>query len=304
MAASDYSEDIRLSQTILDQSAEHYRKIRNTIRFCMANVSDLDPVYQYKPLTDLTGLDRWVAVELGRLSAEITAAYDAYAFHKVVKLSHEFCTVRLSNFYLDVVKDVLYTAHPKDPRRVAIQRVLLAIARVLTLELAPILPVTCEEAWAALPFGGSVHLQNWPDAELFPQDEPLRDEWQRLLEFRDQAMKALEKARAAELIGDALEADLEIRVGGEADWAFLEPRREAFASACIVSGLKLTRAAGVSGDATTRLGAVTGASGVEMEVRKADGSKCSRCWMRLATVGKDAEHPALCHRCVDAVRKL
>ncbi len=290
VAASDYSEDIRLSKTILDQSAEHYRKIRNTVRFCMANVSDLDAAYHNKPLTDLTGLDRWMAVELGRLSGEITAAYDAYAFNKAVKLSHEFCTTRLSNFYLDVVKDILYTAHPKDPRRVAIQRVLLAIARVLTLALAPILPVTCEEAWAALPFGGSVHLQNWPDAALFPDDEPLRAEWQRLLEFRDQAMKALEKARAAELIGDALEADLEIRVGAEADWAFLEPRREAFASACIVSGLKLTR--------------VTGSSGVEMEVRKADGSKCSRCWMRLATVGSDAEHPALCHRCVDVVRKL
>ena len=162
--------------------------------------------------------------------------------------------------------------------------------------------VPAEEAWAALQKtgeegergngGNSVHQQPWPDPNRFPHDPALEESWKRLLELRDQAMKALEEARAAELIGDPLEADLEVLVPDEEIWRFLENRQEALAAACIVSNLRLTRGAGEPG------------SGVTMKVQRAAGTKCQRCWMRLPTVGRSPEHPGLCHRCVAVLEKL
>lgn len=306
VASSDYREDIRLSKEILDQVAETYRKIRNTLRFCLANVGD------YTPSPGLDGMERWVLSKLGALVEEVTAAYDECAFHRVVRAIHEFCTVRLSNFYLDVVKDRLYTAAPDDPKRRGIQTALFALAETLLRMLAPLLPITTEEAWAALhplpssplPHGegsgeggfkrgghaegaaASVHLTDWPDPKAFPRDLPLEQDWDRLLGLRDRAMKALEEARAAGTIRDALEAELVLAVGEEPLWRFLEPRQAELASACIVSALRLekVRCAGVQGVAFT--------------VRKAPGTKCQRCWMRLPTVGQAPQHPSLCHRCV------
>jgi len=296
VASSDYAEDVRLSPVILSQVSESYRKIRNTIRFCLANISDYIPPGPNPPKDRMRSLDRWILGELGSLVAQVTDAYDAYAFHRAVKGIHEFCTIRLSNFYLDVVKDILYTAHPDDAGRRSAQAALYWIARTLILLLSPILPVTAEEAWGSLPPGGggegqSVHLQLWPSSPMFDDNPAARGDWEKLLALRDEAMKALEKARASGLIGDALESELEIGARDEKLWSFLETRREDLAAACIVSGLKLVRTDGTEADPS-------------FTVRKAPGAKCERCWMRLESVGRSLEHPGLCRRCVEVVHRL
>ncbi len=292
VASSDYAEDVRISPVILEQVSETYRKIRNTLRYLLANVSDFRP--EETPASALQGLDRWILCELRDLVQEVTLSYDGCAFHRVVKRVHEFCTVRLSNFYLDVVKDRLYTAHPRDPRRLAIQRALWEIARALIRVLAPVLPVTAEEAWAALAPGTgfrSVHRELWPRAEDLPEDRALQEEWKALLDLRDAAMKRLEQARESGLIGEALEADLEVVVREEGLWKFLSPRQKDFEAACIVSGLRIVRGEGKDPP-------------VEMRVKKAGGAKCQRCWMRLSTVGTSPERPGLCGRCLAVLQKL
>lgn len=300
VASSDCAEDVRLSPEILSQVSETYRKIRNTIRFCLSNIADLPAIGSSagKPAGGagaVRGVDRWILSELGGLVEEVTEAYEAYAFHRVVKGIHGFCTVRLSNFYLDVVKDILYTAHPDDPRRRSAQAALSAIARALIRMLSPILPVTAEEAWGSLPDegeGGSVHLQRWPASDLYKRDLSLAKDWGRLLTLRDGAMKALEKAREAGLIGDPLEAKLDVEVRDPQLWDFLQTHREDFREACILSGLRLVRAANGDGPDPS------------FTVQKAAGAKCARCWMRLESVGRAAKHPGLCHRCVEVVEKL
>jgi isoleucyl-tRNA synthetase len=280
-----------------------YRKLRNTLRFMLANISDFDPA-QAVPLPQMEGLDRWVLCRLGDLVEKVTLDYEEYAFHRAVKRVHEFCTIELSNFYLDAIKDPLYTFHPDDPKRRSAQSALHKMAETLIALVAPILPMTAEEAWGALTgarhqpsagarhrFEESVHLQRWPDRAALPKDPILEESWQRLLELRDQAMKALEEARGRNEIGDALEAQMEVTVRDEKLWDFLAARREELAAACIVSELNLVKGAD-SGPA------------VSFGVRKAAGAKCQRCWMRLATVGANTEHPGLCHRCVDVVKKL
>jgi len=296
VASSDYREDVRLSEEILSQVTEMYRKIRNTLRFCIANVADFDPSKHAVSPSKLEEMDRWILSSLGGLVEGITAAYDQYAFHRVAKGIYEFSTLKLSNVYLDVIKDRLYTAHPDDPKRRSIQTTLYQLASALIRMLAPILPITAEEAWAALPGKGegpkaSVHLADWPDAAGFARDLRLEESWTRMLKLRDQAMKALEEARTNGQIGDPLEAQLEIEVGADALWSFLEPRQKQFASSCIVSALRIGRGKSDTPEVT-------------MKVSKAPGAKCQRCWMRLESVGKDTEHPALCHRCVEVLKRL
>ncbi len=292
VASSDYREDVRLSPKILDQMGEVHRKIRNTLRFMLANLFDFRPAESVVPWRELDELDRWLLGRLGLLVKEVTGSYRQYAFHRVIKEVHQFCTVILSNFYLDVIKDRLYTFHPKDPKRLSSQRALWELARTLILLVAPILPMTAEEIWGALEGAGegeSVHRQRWPDPDRFPQDQALEESWERLLELREQAMKVLEEARAANQIKEALEAELELQVPPE-QWDFLQQHREDLAVAAVVSGVEITRA--------------QGAGRVGMEVKPAAGAKCQRCWMRLPTVGRSPEHPGLCHRCVAVLEKL
>jgi len=158
-----------------------------------------------------------------------------------------------------------------------------------------VLPVTSEEAWGSLPGEGggkSVHLELWPGAARFKRDPALDSDWQQLLSLRAGAMKALEEARGSGLIGDALEAQLDVAARDEKLWNFLQAHRQDLEAACIVSGLTLAKAANGDGPDPS------------FRVRKAAGAKCSRCWMRLESVGRAERHPELCHRCVEVVEKL
>jgi len=292
VASADYAEDVRISPEILSQTAETYRKIRNTIRFCLSNLSGFSPK-EPSGLEKVQELDGWILSGLDCLVEEVTREYEDYAYHKVVKLIHEFCTIRLSNVYLDAIKDLLYTEHPSDPHRRSAQTALYAIANTLIRLLAPILPFTAEEAWSVLlgTEAQSVHLALWPYCgEFLHQDSDVDAGWEDLLKVRDQAMKELEQARAAGLIGDALEAELEIAVSGGAHFKFLKSKEDRLASVCIVSKLEVVQG--------------SGPEPIVIRVRKSAHLKCERCWKRLSTVGQSPEHPGLCGRCVEVVRKL
>ncbi|PIQ81976.1 MAG: isoleucine--tRNA ligase [Candidatus Omnitrophica bacterium CG11_big_fil_rev_8_21_14_0_20_64_10] len=291
VASADYREDVRLSPEILDRVTEEYRKIRNTIRYCLANLAGWDPAGQPVPADQLQPSERWVLAKLNALIAEVTDAYDGCQFHRVSRAIHGFCTVVLSNFYLDIIKDRLYTAHPNDPARRSAQSALYQIASALIRMIAPVLPVTADEAWRSLRGAEndpaeSVHLQDWPAPAALPPDGGLQADWDRLLEFRDEAMKVLESARAADQIGNGLEAQLQVAAGG--DWEGLLARwKEWLAPICVVSGVALSKGKGL---------AITAAP--------AAGRKCQRCWMRLASVGESSSHPELCGRCVPVVEAL
>ncbi len=289
VASSDYREDIRISKEILTQVADLYRKIRNTVRFCLSNISDFSPADRV-PLQRMEEIDRWALSRLSALIEEVTGSYESCTFHKVIQTVHEFCTVEMSNFYLDVLKDRLYTSRPAGAKRRSAQTALAEIARALITLTAPILPMTASEAWAAyLPDSTeSVHTAEWPVMEAAARDPKLEEVWARLFRLRDEAMKALEKARQEGTIGDSLEAELEIVSRDEAAQNFLSSRQESFAAACIVSSLIVKRGSG-SGEPFV------------FSVRRAPGEKCQRCWMRLPTVGGSAEHPTLCHRCVENI---
>ncbi|MBI3333804.1 MAG: isoleucine--tRNA ligase [Candidatus Omnitrophica bacterium] len=291
VASSDYREDVRISPEILSHVAEVYRKIRNTLRFMLANLSGLPSGESGPSPEGMTGLNRWMLLQLKGLVQRVTQEYERYAFHRAVKEIHEFCTVQLSNFYLDVIKDRLYTAHPTDPLRREIQSVLAILTDALIRLIGPILPLTAEEAWGAFPLNDrrSLHLQDWPQPPALAEDRSLETEWAKLLGLRDQAMKEMEKARQAGEIGDSLEAELQIVVGEGELAGFLKDRSSALEMACIVSSLKVVPASAAGPEP-------------QIQVRRASGAKCQRCWMRKPSVGLSPEHPTLCDRCLEALK--
>ena len=300
VAGCDYTEDIRLSPVILEQSAELYRKLRNTIRYLLGNLSDFDPASQTVPLGRLTSVDRWAVSRAARLIREATAAYEAYEFHKVVRLLAQFCTVDLSNFYLDALKDRLYTYATNDPARRSAQTALAACAEALVTLLAPIAPFTADEAWetygrwrqAPLDRPGltgqvpSVHLADWP-AWGDRHDPALEQSWERFFEVRDVVLKALEQQRVAGLIGDPGEAAVILAIHDAATWEAVQPLEPMLAELLLVSAAQLAYG--------------TGEGIARAEVRRAPGAKCPRCWRYTQDGGRSAEHPALCARCVEVL---
>lgn len=215
VASSDYQADIRLSLNILKQLAEVYRRIRNTARFLLGNLYDFKPedAVAYK---DLPELDRWALLKMERLLRKVTDAYDNYQFHHIYHAVHNFCAVDLSAFYLDVIKDRLYTLAANDPGRRAAQTVLYIILRNLVKMIAPVLVHTAEEIWRHMPAGykeeESVHLVSWPGFTDEYLDPELEERWDRFMKIREEVSRALEKARADKLIGSSLEARVRLFV--------------------------------------------------------------------------------------------
>src|SRR5437762_2587808 len=299
VAAEDYTEDIRLSTEIIDRLADAYRRIRNTYRFLLGNLADFDPARDRQPSARLDEVDRWILDRLARLVDRVVRGYEEYQFHAVFHSVHNFCAVDLSAQYLDIVKDRLYTSAANDPRRRAAQTtchdVLLALVRLM----APILTFTAEEAWRYVPgaHGESVHLERFPEVPLSWLDDRLKAAWDRLLEVRREVSKALEAARARKLIGSGLEASVRIASAPEDIPTLLAAKRELLQTLFIVSRVELRGAAN---------GAVVYESqeipGLVVVVDHAPGKKCERCWTWSERVGDDAQHPALCERCVPVVR--
>ena len=291
----DYLEDMRLSPEILDRNAETYRKIRNTFRYLLGNLEGFDAARDGVAYSAMLEIDRWALHQLAGLRAKIVDAYEKHQYHLVYHALNGFVTVTLSSFYLDVLKDRLYTAPRASVERRSAQTVLWKIASEVSRLMAPVLAFTAEEIWQELeaiqgrPRWGtrSIHAETFPDAAGLPDEPGLLERWERLAAIREEAMKALETARAAKTIGGSLEAKLTIS-GPAADLAFLRTFGPELRFLFITSQVVL------GGDAPA----------LAVEVAPADGVKCQRCWNFTTDVGSDPEWPGACARCAAAVRAI
>jgi isoleucyl-tRNA synthetase len=276
-----------VSQDRFQKVAETYRLLRNTLRYQLSNLFDFEPARHTAPNEQLTGLDRWILDAFGRLQADVLQAYEQYEFHLVYQRISQFAAVELSSIYHDVVKDRLYTDPPDSSRRRATQTTLHTLVNGLCRMLAPILAFTADEAWEFVPDRERewVHLLEWRPQRFQRDDEEIHA-WKQLFALRDIALPELERARQAKLIGKALEAKLEIAGPSRQVGAAVE-HSEALRELLNVSQIRLT-----SDDSL---------DAVSIQVARADGSKCGRCWHWKSDVGESKAHPTLCGRCVAAI---
>jgi len=291
VASCEYGEDVRLSPQILEQTAELYRKIRNTMRYLLGSLSDFHPERDRVPTASLLPVDRWAVARAAGVMAEAAAAYDRYEFHRVTRAVAQWCIVDLSNFYLDVLKDRLYTLPPGSPLRRSAQTGLYATLDALVTLLAPILPFTTEEVWAAWGRTAerpSVHLADWPSTAAAPLDAAADGPWPAFFSHvRPAVLKALEATRATGAIGDPSEGDLHVVIHDADVWAALQPLVPTLGELLQVSAIAVTHGPGD--------GVVTA------QVSRAPGRKCRRCWRYTHDVGRSREHPDLCVRCIDTL---
>ena len=293
VASSDYHADIRVSNDILKQLSEVYRKIRNTARYILGNLYDFHPDTDSVSDDQLQELDRWALARMDQVAGECRKAYDNFEFHLVYYAIRNFCTIDLSNFYLDIIKDRLYVEKPDSVSRRAAQTAIYRILRDMTLVFAPILAFTCEEIWANLPQS----VDHDPEACVFnempkggnsKETAEFMAKWERIRKVRDDVNKALENARNQKTIGKSLEAMVQLTADGEL-YDFLKENEEMLAQVFIVSQVQLHQQA---------VAQPTGEmEGLAVAIEKAQGEKCERCWTYSDTVGQDAKHPTLCARC-------
>ena len=293
VAAQDYREDLRISQEILNHLVEAYRKIRNTCRFLLSNLYDFDPARHRVPYEQLPELDRWALVRLGELIPRVRRAYEDFEFHTIFHALNNFCSVDLSAVYLDILKDRLYTFRTDSPFRRSSQTVLFDMLVALTKLMAPILSFTAEEIWRMLPDAArreavSVHLSPFPEVEGSWLNAQLAGRWERLLEVRTAVQGELEKERRSKVIGAPLEARVELEAGRD-DHDFLKRYERDLPALFIVSQVTLKQGA-------------EDRAGLQVSVVKSQFAKCERCWNYREAVGKDAAHPTLCDRCLEAIR--
>ncbi|KAB2842964.1 isoleucine--tRNA ligase [bacterium] len=294
VAAEDYRNDIRFSTEILDRLVETYRKIRNTCRFLLGNLYDFQPEADWVKPAERVEIDRWALAALQEFIQRVTQAYDEYEFHVIYHSLNQFCTVTLSAFYLDILKDRLYTAKAAGRERRSAQSTIYDILLAITGLMAPILSFTAEEVHRHTPaYPGkaeSVFLSDLPKADEALLDTALLERFDKIDQVRQEVLKALEKARQEKTIGHSLEA--QVRISAEGEWKkLLQENMQNWAHYFIVSQVVVAP--------EVEQATWTGASieGLRVEVKKAEGEKCGRCWTRSITVGKNAAHPALCDRC-------
>lgn len=290
VASSDYHADIRISQDILKQLSDAYRKIRNTARFILSNLGDFNPDTDSVSVEKLDGIDKWAMARMDEIIEKCKAAYDKFDFHIVYSTMRDFCTIDLSNFYLDILKDRLYVEKADSESRRAAQTVIYNILRTMTLYLAPVISFTAEEIWGYMPRSEkddaeSVFFNKLPEKSGVSADEEFMEKWEKIDALRDIVNKALEEARGQKLIGKSLEAKVTLNCGR--DWyEFAKSVENDLVAAFIVSAVSVEKSE---------------FDGVDVKVEVAPGEKCERCWTHSDTVGKCAEHPTLCARCAEIV---
>jgi isoleucyl-tRNA synthetase len=289
ITSEDYQGDIPLSDEIFDGVSDTYRKIRNTFRILLANLYDFDPAKDAVRREEMSEIDRWLLSRLQALVAELTEAYERFEFHRVYHLVNAFCAVELSSFYVDVMKDLLYTLAPSSVQRRSAQTAMHEVAATLARLIAPVMPFTADEVWSFLPGREteSVHLAAFPAVDVKLRDEALDARWQKLMEVRGAAALELEKMRQSGAIGKSLEAQVTIAPESEETGKLLERFGPLLETVLIVSAVRL---AAPTGGAT------------QVSVGRADGAKCVRCWRWTTDVGADTAHPQLCGRCAETVK--
>jgi isoleucyl-tRNA synthetase len=292
VAAEDYRDDVRLSDEILGQLVEAYRRIRNTARFLMSNLYDFDPARDAVPHAELPALERWILHRTHALAARCRAAYDDFEFHVVYHALNNFCSVDLSALYLDVRKDRLYCERADSRERRATQTAVSGVLDTLLRLMAPVLSFTAEEAWNSVPGAGreeSVFLAGFGTPPVAWRDDALAAHFDRLLEVRSAVTKAIEELRQAGGVKQSTEARVVLGATGELD-ALLNEAAGDVPTLLLVSEV----ARGDTGAESALL------PGLRVHVERATGEKCQRCW-NIRTLGTDARHPALCARCAAVV---
>jgi len=299
IASTDYRGEMRVSEEILERTSDGYRRLRNTARFLLSNLSDFEPAQHSVPISDLLALDRWVVDKAYYLQEEVKTAYNAYQFQHIYQKVHHFCVIDLGGFYLDIIKDRQYTAKADSLARRSAQTAMYHILEALTRWLAPIISYTAEEIWQYLPGerGDSVFLETWYQG-LAPLDEKTslnHDFWQKVMAVRSVVGKELEKSRTKGDIGAALNA--EVCLYCQDDYLTeLSKIAEELHFVLMTSAVLLQPEKNSPEDAV-----VTELTGLKLKVMVSEHTKCVRCWHQRSDIGVDAEHPELCGRCVENI---
>ena len=287
VASTDYSSEMKISDQILKRNADTYRRIRNTARFLLSNLSDFDPSKNQQQVEDLVLLDQLAIQRVSVLNEQIKNDYNNYSFHKIIQLLHNFCVNDMGGFYLDILKDRLYTMPSDSSGRRSAQTALYIIAESLTRWIAPILSFTSEEIWKHLPDRGeeSVFLSDW----LVIENSESNVEWDQLNQINAIVLKALEVARDDGEIGSPLDAHLEISAD-QKTYDFLTQFSEELRFLFITSSVDLEMDDSLDSNEKMRV-----------KVKKSKSEKCGRCWHRQETVGDSDEHPEICARCISNI---
>ncbi len=292
--SSDFKSDVSMSKDILKQTAEVYRKIRNTARFILGNTSDFNPDTDKVEYKDLLEIDKWALTRLNKLVQDCTANFDKYDFHLVYHDVNQFCVTYMSNFYLDIIKDRLYTSKPDSLKRRAAQTTMYIILDKLIKILTPMIPFTAEEIWKYMKHSekeqvNSCMLVNWPTVEPEYNNEELSKKWEKIMSLKSDVAKELELARADKIIGHSLNAKVTLYVD-EKDYEEMKKDQDLLLSVFIVSDLVIEKN---NRKDDNKIG---------IKISQAEGQKCERCWMYSTTVGEDKENPTICHRCSEELK--
>ncbi|MBW2565484.1 MAG: isoleucine--tRNA ligase [Deltaproteobacteria bacterium] len=302
VAASDYQDDVRISEKILRQLTDAYRRIRNTSRFMLGNLSDFDPGVDDVPYEEMLEIDRFALHRLQGLVRKARAAYDSYEFHAVYHNLYNFCTVDLGAFYLDVLKDRLYTSPAKSTARRSAQTALNTILDTLVRLMAPILVFTAEELWVHMPGAdarpSSGHLTQLPKVAENLLDDELAERWESILLIRGEVSKALEDARTQKIIGHALDAAVTLSMP-ETLSAVVKPDADELRTVFIVSKVSFSAEESLAGGHES-----TNIPGLAIRIDAAPGEKCERCWIHEPSVGADALHKTICARCQNVLETI
>lgn len=303
ISSVDYQGDVRLSDKIVKSMSDVYRKIRNTFRYLLGNLSDFDPKTDSVAYADMEELDRWALLRMEQVKETVLKAYDDYEFHVMYHAVHNFCTVDLSAIYLDILKDRLYTEKADSKLRRSAQTAMYEILTTLVRLVAPVLCFTSEEVWQALPNKEerewSVHMSDMPKVNEAYLDKELDEKWKKRLAVRSVAMKALEEARQAKVIGHPLDAEVTVYADGEA-YDIVKAMEKELADFLLVSQTHI-----VSGTAAAPENAASNEEGtVKASVAVCTLAKCERCWKRSADVDADPKHPGVCARCAHVLTEM
>jgi isoleucyl-tRNA synthetase len=303
VSSCDISQDVRISDDIIKQMADAYRKIRNTLRYLVGNLFDYNFEKDEVAFLKLDAVDKWAVGKVQLLVEEVTADYESFRFHHIYRKVYNFCVIEMSSFYLDILKDRMYTARRNSHIRRSSQAAIFIIVRALVKILAPILSFTTEELWKSFCFdkdSQSVHLSTWPDIDAAAINRKVIEQWDTLRELRECVNPLIEAKRNEGLVGSSLEAHIVIFAKDEALMNFLRDNKASLGLVLIVSYVTLADECDTS---------CSGYSCVTFQgeqlfvlVKKAEGAKCVRCWNYSSDIGVDQAHPELCPKCLDAVK--
>ena len=303
VASVEYQADVKMSERVMTQLSEAYRKIRNTFRFALGNLADFDPSRDVLPNDQLDEIDRWMLERTAELVTKCRDWYAAYDFHRVYHAIHDFCVVDLSAFYFDVLKDRLYTKAAQNKSRRSAQTAIWKITSSLVRLIAPVLVFTSEEIWRYLPKTkgdqASVHMAEFPDESLIAKIDPQKKEaWEELAKVRSAVLLKLEESRNAKSIGGSLEAKVVLTASAPKLQTILKSYEKQLPALFIVSQVEVQ-----DGSAPSATGG-TEQPGLAIKIEKAAGKKCDRCWNYSVHVGENSRYPTVCERCTQALAEI